>query len=141
MPFDGHFAIGNFIADAVRRRPIRVKSDGRPQRSYLYMTDLTVALLLILTKGAIGTAYNVGSDVAVTIEQLAHCVNRVLGGYGVSMEGATSDPNDRYVPDTDRLKTELNFAPEVALDSAIERTAAWYREKIGATVPSFSNTI
>jgi dTDP-glucose 4,6-dehydratase len=129
MPFDGHFAIGNFIADAVRGQRIRIKSDGRPQRSYLYMTDLTVALLLVLTNGAIGRAYNVGSDDAVTIEQLAHCVDRVLGGHGVSVEGAKSDPNDRYVPDTERLRTELNFAPQVALVDAIERTAAWYRAR------------
>jgi dTDP-glucose 4,6-dehydratase len=130
MPFDKHFAIGNFIADAVRGRPIRVKSDGLPQRSYLYMTDLMAALLLILTNGSIGKPYNVGSDLAVTIGQLAHCVDRVVGGQGVSMEGAASDPRDRYVPDITRLKTELEFVPEVPLEAAIARTAAWYRARM-----------
>jgi dTDP-glucose 4,6-dehydratase len=134
MPFDRHFAIGNFIADAVRGRPIRVKSDGLPQRSYLYMTDLMVALLLILTKGSVGKPYNVGSDLAVTIEQLAHCVDRVVGGQGVWTEGAASDPRDRYVPDITRLKTELDFVPEVALETAIARTAAWYRARINESM-------
>ena len=110
MPFDKHFAIGNFIADAVRGQPIRVKSDGRPQRSYLYMTDLMRALLAILTAGSIGRPYNVGSDISITIEQLANCVNRVAGGCGVVIEGSISDPSDRYVPDTTRLRTELNCA-------------------------------
>jgi dTDP-glucose 4,6-dehydratase len=136
MPFDRHFAIGNFIADAVHGRPIRVRSDGLPQRSYLYMTDLMVALLLILTKGSIGRPYNVGSDLAVTIEQLAHCVDRVVGGQGVSTEGAASDPRDRYVPDTTRLRTELDFAPEVALETAIARTAAWYRARMDESMSS-----
>src|SRR5471030_3121517 len=99
MPFDKHFAIGNFIADAVEGRQICVKSDGRPLRSYLYMSDLVQALITILVDGAIARPYNVGSDRAITIEELAHCVNRVAGGGGVLIEGAPSDPLDRYVPD------------------------------------------
>jgi dTDP-glucose 4,6-dehydratase len=136
MPFDKHFAIGNFIADAVHGHPIRVTSDGRPQRSYLYMTDLIRALLVILSRGAIGTAYNVGSDVAITIEQLANCVDRVVGGCGVVVEGAISDPADRYVPDTTRLRVSLECDPEVALETAISRTAAWYRAQINESMSS-----
>jgi nucleoside-diphosphate-sugar epimerase len=132
MPFDAHFAIGNFIADAVQGRPIRIKSDGRAVRSYLYMTDLICALLVILAKGTVARPYNVGSDAPVTINQLAQSVDRVVGGYGVVIGGALSDPGDRYVPDTTRLRTELDFNPQVTLDSAISRTAAWYREKCNA---------
>jgi len=130
MPFDRHFAIGNFIADAVAGRPIRIKSDGRPTRSYLYMTDLIAALLTILCRGAVGRAYNVGSDEICSIEDLAHAVNRVVSGCGVVVEGAPSDPTDRYVPDTTRLRQELGFAPVVALDEAIARTATWYRRRL-----------
>jgi len=129
MPFDKHFAIGNFIADAIAGRPVRIKSDGRSLRSYLYMTDLVRALLAILTRGSSGRAYNVGSDVAVSIEQLARCVDRVIGGCGVVIEGAPSSPSDRYVPDTSRLRDELCFVPEIDLDSAVSRTAAWYRAR------------
>jgi len=127
MPFDKHFAIGNFIADAVDGRPIRVKSDGRPLRSYLYMTDLVRALLEILTDGDVGVAYNVGSDEAVTIAELAHRVDRIVGGRGVLIEGAPSDPADRYVPDISRMRETLGYSLEVPLEAAISRTAAWYR--------------
>jgi nucleoside-diphosphate-sugar epimerase len=136
MPFDGHFAVGNFIADAVHGRSIRIKSDGLPQRSYLYMTDLIRALLMILVSGPVGRPYNVGSDMAVSIEQLAHCVDRVVGGRGLVVEGAASDPSDRYVPDTSRLRRELDFEPEVSLEMAIARTAAWYRARINGSVSS-----
>lgn len=136
MPFDRHFAIGNFIADAVDGRRIRVRSDGRPLRSYLYMTDLVRALILILVDGAAARAYNVGSDAAVTIEDLAHRVNRVAGGSGVLIEGAPSDPLDRYVPDVARIRTELGFAQQVALDEAIARTATWRRAQVRDLVQS-----
>jgi dTDP-glucose 4,6-dehydratase len=136
MPFDQHFAIGNFIADAVDGRLIRIKSDGKPQRSYLYTGDLIRALLSILLDGATGRAYNVGSDDALTIADLADRVNYVVGGRGVELAGAASDPTDRYVPDTTRLRSELKFTPTISLDVAIARTAAWYRGMAGRSMPS-----
>jgi dTDP-glucose 4,6-dehydratase len=127
MPFDQHFAIGNFIADAVAGRPISVRSDGAPLRSYLYMTDLARALVLVLTRGAVGRPYNVGSADALSIAELAQRVDRIVGGAGVQIGGARSAAGDRYVPDITRLQSELGFRPEVALDEAIARTAAWLR--------------
>jgi dTDP-glucose 4,6-dehydratase len=136
MPFDRHFAIGNFIADAAGGRPIHIRSDGRPLRSYLYMTDLVAALLTILVNGTAGRAYNVGAEAGLTILELAESVNRVIGGSGVVVGGEPSDPADRYLPDTTRLRQELGFAPDVALDDAITRTAAWYRTQTREPVPS-----
>jgi nucleoside-diphosphate-sugar epimerase len=136
MPFDQHFAIGNFIADAVDGRLIRIKSDGKPQRSYLYTGDLIRALLAILLDGAAGRAYNVGSEDALTIADLADRVNHVVGGFGVELAGAASDPTDRYVPDTTRLRSELKFTPTISLDVAIARTAAWYRDMARRSMPS-----
>jgi dTDP-glucose 4,6-dehydratase len=99
------------------------------------MSDLIAALLIILCRGTVGRAYNVGSDVSRSIEDLAHLVNRVVGGCGVVVEGAPSDPADRYVPDTTRLRRELGFLPVVALDEAIVRTAAWYRSHMHDSMP------
>ena len=44
----------------------------------MYSTDLTEWLLTILVKGSKGNAYNVGSDDAISISDLAHKVRRVL---------------------------------------------------------------
>jgi nucleoside-diphosphate-sugar epimerase len=129
MPFDKHFAIGNFIADAVEGREIRVKSDGRPLRSYLYMTDLVLSLLMILSNGKVGRPYNVGSERGVTIEEVALCVNKVIGGCGVRVDGSPTRWEDNYVPDTSRIQTDLGFRQEINIETAIARTAAWYRAR------------
>jgi dTDP-glucose 4,6-dehydratase len=135
MPFSKHFAMGNFIADAVEGREIRVKSDGRPLRSYLYMTDLVVALLMILCNGEVGQPYNVGSETGITIAELAHCVNKVIGGRGVRIEGDPTRWGDHYVPDTRRIQDDLHFRQEVDIETAIARTAAWYRAHGNKSLP------
>jgi nucleoside-diphosphate-sugar epimerase len=129
MPFDKHFAIGNFIADAVEGREIHVRSDGRPLRSYLYMTDLVRSLLMILSRGQVGQPYNVGSEQSISIEALAQCVNKVIGGSGVRIDGSPSGWEEHYVPDTTRIQVELGFRQKVDIETAIVRTAAWYRAR------------
>lgn len=130
MPLDAHFAAGNFIRDAVAGRAIAVAGDGRPRRSYLYMTDLVAWLLAILVDGRPGRAYNVGSPHAVSIADLAARCARHAGGGRVDVRIAGGLPHAAgrdYVPDVSRAVRELGVRATVPLDDAIARTAAWAR--------------
>ena len=126
LPLDAHFAIGNFIADAVAGREIVVGGDGRPLRSYLYAGDLAVWLVTLLVRGRSGRAYNVGSDRAIGIGELARLVRSVVPGSGKVSINGTPDPKavrSRYVPSVDRARTELGLAAWTSLEDAIHRTA------------------
>ncbi|MGA8172181.1 MAG: NAD-dependent epimerase/dehydratase family protein [Methylocystis sp.] len=124
---DAHFAAGNFINDAIHGRPIVVNSDGRASRSYLYAGDLVVWLLRLLARGKPGRAYNVGSDEAVTIGELAARVAALIGNGDYTILGAPDlgwNPG-RYTPSTNAIERDLGVARTVSLDEAIRRTAIW----------------
>ncbi len=128
MPLDAHFAIGNFVRDAVAGSSIAVAGDGRPRRSYLYPTDLVAWLLAVLLDGRPARAYNVGSPDALTIAELAHrCAMHAGDGRSAVRIGSTTAPGRDYVPDVARATTELGVRVTVPLVDAIARTAAWAR--------------
>ncbi len=131
LPLDAHFAIGNFINDCLHRRPLVIKGDGTPRRSYLYAGDLAAWLLKILTDGLPGRAYNVGSDESLSIRELAELVKTVCENprpVEVRTPPAPGQPVSAYVPDISRARHELGLKITVPLADAIRRTFDHYRE-------------
>lgn len=131
LPMNIHYAIGNFISDALNGRNITVKGDGRPYRSYLYAADLMIWLWTILLAGQTGEAYNVGSEVEVSIAELAHTVSRCVDpSIGVRTLGKVDPviPAPRYVPSTGKARKELKLDLHYNLETSIRRTAEWAQE-------------
>ncbi len=128
LPLDGNFAAGNFIRDALAGRPIRIKGDGTPFRSYLYAADLAAWLWTILIRGESARPYNVGSGCPVTIAGLAHTIAEVARpGMQVEIAGVP-DPGAmalRYVPSVERAKKELGLTPIITLEEGLRRTYRW----------------
>ena len=126
LPLDRNFAIGNFVGDVLAGRPIRIKGDGTPYRSYLYAADLATWLWVVLAYGKSCRPYNIGSGDAITIAGLAGIVG---GIYGIPVEIAqvpvAGEPAERYVPSVERARQELGLQPQVALEEGIRRMLAW----------------
>jgi nucleoside-diphosphate-sugar epimerase len=127
LPLDIHFAIGNFIRDALAGGGIEIRGDGTAYRSYLYAADLAIWLWTILARGEGCRPYNVGSERAVSIAELAARVAQTLAPGTPIHIAAKAQPGaaaNRYVPDTSRAREELGLAEWIPLEEAIRRTAA-----------------
>lgn len=129
LPLNAHFAIGNFIRDALQSESITVQGDGTPLRSYMDQRDLAQWLVTMLLKGRAGQAYNVGSDQTVGIHELAHIVRdliaphkpvHVMGGLHLASQ------RSRYIPCIDKANNELGLSVTINLDCAIQFAADAY---------------
>jgi nucleoside-diphosphate-sugar epimerase len=136
LPLDLNFAIGNFIGNALRGEPLRIKGDGTPLRSYLYMADTMIWLWTILFRAPSLRPYNLGSDRAISIAELAQRVTSVLcAGREIIVEqqpvpGALPM---RYVPSIRAAQDELGLSVGVDLEEAIRRTAEWHTRQKAAS--------
>lgn len=131
LPLNAHFAIGNFIDDIFNNRQIKLHGDGSPYRAYLYTADLVIWLLTILFEGKTCQPYNVGSDEAINLEDLANIVNTFSENklkikiIQSRMKGYPS----RYVPSINKAKEELGLKVYTNLKDAIDRTIQFHEIK------------
>ena len=127
LPLDVHFAIGNFIRDALTADAITVAGDGTPLRTYLDQSDLAHWIFTLLKQGHPGEAYNVGSDEVISIADLAHLVRDILAPHKPVAILGRLDPcaaRNRYVPNIQKAQRELSLSFSMSLAEAIRRTGA-----------------
>ena len=140
LPLHTHFAIGNFIRDAMRGVTINVVGDGTPTRSYLYASDLSVWLWTLLFKAPSARAYNIGSSEGKSIRGVAETVALAIGGHAKVSVNKQSKPNvpvSRYVPSITKAIDQMGLQVRVSLVQGIIKTAVWYgwapSNKVGCT--------
>lgn len=124
MPLDGPYAAGNFIRDALQSDAIRIQGHGDTLRSYIDGRDLAHWSFKLLSDGVAGEAYNVGSDQAVTLLELAQQTAELLApGKPVRCASALeSVGRSVYVPCIAKVQA-MGLRIETALASAIVQAA------------------
>lgn len=125
---DKPWAVNNFLRDALLCVPIRILGDAETVRSYMYPSDMAFWLLVILTEGVPGTAYNVGSPDGIALGSLAERVAASMPSPPEIVCRPLGEPRTtRFVPDVSRAESLLGLTVTVGLDEAIRRTLDWHR--------------
>ena len=134
LPLRLNYALGNFIDNAIERRPITVRSDGSSIRSYMYFGDMAGWLLRATFQDHRNEIFSIGSERAISILDLAHLVDDLLGPVGVEVTGQVAGPSayaatDMYVPNTRRTREKLSVSEWTSLEDGIRKTSQDLRPK------------
>ena len=129
LPRDTHFAIGNFIQNALDRQPIAIQGDGRTRRSYLYGADMATWLWSALAHGETASPFHIGSEHSVSILELAQTVATVSGEVlhfipeiTVAKKINLSESVHQYVPANLDTRKALQVSEWTSLAEVIRRT-------------------
>jgi CDP-glucose 4,6-dehydratase len=122
------------VAAALAGRSPVIRSDGSPERDFLYVEDAVAAYLAIadaLDGGAArGEAFNGGGGRAYAVRDVVELVCRVAGS-GVRPDvrgsGTPAGEIDRQSVDATKLRELTGWSPAVDLEEGLRRTVAWYR--------------
>jgi len=124
-------AIGAALAG---RAPV-IRSDGSPERDFLYVEDAVEAYLLLADAldrdGARGEAFNAGGGAPYAVRDVVARICALAGtdlAPDIRGSGTPDGEIDRQYVDASKLRALTGWEPRVELDEGLRRTIAWYRE-------------
>jgi CDP-glucose 4,6-dehydratase len=124
------------------RRPV-IRSDGTPQRDFLYVEDAARAYLAIteaLDDGAArGEAFNAGGGEPHAVADVLRLIAEIAGADlepDIRGSGNPEGEIDRQYVDSGKLREMTGWKPEVDLPEGLRRTIEWYREHPEARAPA-----
>jgi CDP-glucose 4,6-dehydratase len=110
-----------------------IRSDGTPERDYLYVEDAVEAYLAIAASvdrdGLEGRAWNAGWGSPLSVREI---VDRLVAVSGSGVEpdvqgdGTPHGEIDRQYLDSTAIEADLGWRPRVTLDDGLRRTYDWY---------------
>jgi dTDP-glucose 4,6-dehydratase/UDP-glucuronate decarboxylase len=124
----------DFVSCVLAGKPIELLSDGKPTRSFCYITDATALMIRMLASDVAGEPLNVGNDeVEISMLDLARTVSRIgakaQGLEALAVKHAVSDDKDYLVDNPQRRCPSLakaralfpGWAPKVGIEEGIDR--------------------
>lgn len=125
------FVMSRFIKAALAGKDITVYGDGKQTRTFCYVGDnITASVNAFKKNQAVNDVVNVGSDIEVSIQQLAETIIRLCGSKSkiVHLPPLKEGDMPRRLPVVDKMKELLghDFTP---LEQGIKMTVEYFRNE------------
>ena len=122
------------VSAALDGRPPVLRSDGSPERDFLYVEDAARAYVAVaegLDRDEVrGQAFNAGLGRPYRVREVVELIAR-LAGTGVEPEirgiGSPEGEIDRQYVDPSKIRDLLGWEPQIELEEGLRHTIEWYR--------------
>jgi CDP-glucose 4,6-dehydratase len=129
--------IPELVASVIEGRPPQIRSDGTPERDFLYVEDAVAAYVAIADaldrdgdgESARGEAFNAGGGRPVSVREIVDTLGRVAGApLDVTYDPRNATPGEipRQYVDITKIRRVCGWRPRVDLEEGLRRTLAWY---------------
>lgn len=125
-------AIPRFITSAILGEPLTVHGDGKSERDYMYVSDVSTAIDLLIRapiKKVQGEVFNIGSGREISIIDIAKLVAKYMKIDESKIKFVKDRPGQvsTFAADFRKIKRMLGWSPKKKLKEGLSETIDWYR--------------
>lgn len=119
------------IISILLKKRLPLHGSGQSIRSFLYMDDMSSAIIKMLKAGKSGEIYHFSSDNFISIRDLVKTITDMMG---VKFEESVTITNERaskdyaYLMDSSKANQLLGWQSEVKLEDGISKTYDWIND-------------
>ena len=134
-PGSGHknSVVAKFIKQAMHGDALEIYGDGTQTRDFVYIDDLSRAILLAATRKYLGgEIYQIATNSETTVSEVVDILRKRFKEAGLGEITIVKSPPrlgdvKRNFSDTSKAAKSLGWKPEVGLWEGIERTIEWFQ--------------
>ena len=119
-----------FTMNLLEGKTVPVYGDGMQVREWIFTEDHCRAIDLIARKGNPGEVYNIGTGYRVPNLDVTKKLIELTGRGEDAIEYVTDRPGHdrRYAINSNKLRAELGWEPQVSFEEGLAQTVAWYKQ-------------
>lgn len=130
MADDGR-AVPQFIASAVKNKPITVYGQGLQTRSLCFIDDMVDGIkLAMVSEKSKGKVINLGNPNEIKILELAKIIKEMTNSKSkIVFKNLPEDDPKRRKPDITKARKLLNWEPKVSLREGLKKTIEYFKNQ------------
>ena len=129
--------IPKIIFNIIKNRKLPLYGNGKNSRQWIYVKDHCAALIKVFKKGKLGEFYNIGSNKNLTNYKIIKSLlkiakTKIIIGKNVRIKYVQDRPGHdfRYALNSNKLKKNLKWKPDVNIDKGLKKTFYWYLDNL-----------